>query len=746
MTEKAILAKAWKKHRELFRPYRVSSTKCVIVDKTLTPPYAVTFFLDGKLIRGVEVSMAGDVPVKRLVERIGPDYPDARTLSFQEVIQRLGIAPGAMDLARVSVERFQETLGNPVLAARLPIEDLVNSERIRLREGGISEILGQVDVDALEALKLAEGIEERDYNFYAAPGEVGVIRRQAAQVYPLLAPMFSRRISLEDAIDQKASLVDAIEAAYTPGAAPGSTETPSPLITKAAVGRLRGMMHPARGLAPDFIAQVMTELPPDWFPKKASDLRLEDWEAFTDLVSPAVFRIAPLSGTALTTLLEGCAGRWEALRERVVRGFTDSRPPMGADESLVERLKIEIPWKAIKELPKWKVPAAAQEITRALAGDLNEVRREDIADWIVRLEAPHGDRHAITAACTEAEMIAATFANKVLLPLATHVIAPSRPISSYANSEAAKALAGRILFGGKSMVAVCEIIREFRAVSSLIASAGAPQTELDELEEMKKRQIVQAHENENLRKLGVNPDSDPGPDDWAPLTRIVQAPNGLWLVPLTSDRAVHEEGSGPQFANRERENPDGSLGLNLCLGSPSYRKHYVTRCQHGEEHLISVRHAASPDAGRQVFERVATAQITEVSVEKQKFSVAQYMAIGNTPPGLEALRAIDWYRHEILSGRLPINQDALLTSKRQAIAKLDPIKLLCDYEWRDERYIQNAMAPWGKFVPKRIRQLGFEGFKNSPEMRDLIEFIEPGTHRRLARGRDTNMGAPQPGR
>jgi hypothetical protein len=746
MTEKAILAKAWKRHRELFRPYRVSSTKCVIVDKTLTPPYAVTFFLDGKLIRGAEVNMAGDVPVKRLVEGIGPYYPDARTLSFQEVIQRLGIAPGAMDLARVSVERFQETLGDPVLAARLPIEELVNSERIRLRKGGIDELLEQVNVDALEALKLAEGIEERDYNFYAAPGELGIIRRQAAQVYPLLAPMFSRRISLEDAIDQKASLVDAIEAAYTPAPGPGSKETPSPLITKAALGRLRGMMHQARGLAPNFIAQIMTELPPDWFPKKASDLRLEDWEAFTDLVSPAVFRLAPLSGTPLTTLLEGCAGRWEALRDRVVRGFTDSRPPLGADESLVEHLKGEIPWKAIKELPKWKVPAAAKEIARTLEGDLNEVPREAIADWIIRLEAPQGDRHAITAACAEAEMIAETFANKVLLPLATYVIAPARPISSYANSEAAKTLAGKILFGGKSMVAVCEMIREFRAVASLIASAGAPKTELDALEELRKKERVQAKENAILRTLGVDPDKEPGPNDWPALTSIVQAPNGLWLVPLTSDRAVHEEGSGPTYANRERENPDGSLGLDLCLGAPSYRSSYVTRCQRDGGHLISVRHAADPHSGRQVFERVATAQLSEVSVEKQRFLVTQYMAKTNTRPSQEADRAMEWYRHEILSGRLPINQDALLTSKRQAIAKLDPIKLLCDYEWRDERHIQSAMAPWGKFVPKRIRQLGFEGFKNSPEMHDLIEFIEPGTHRRLARARDTNVGAPQPGR
>lgn len=755
---KKRVAAAWSEHHSKYRLEKLSPGRYILLDEVSNPPRGVFLHRAKDIIKGVEVIFRDTVPSKdEMLAVFEGRNQDAAVvmaeLKFQETIERLGVAPNENDFASTSLRRFEQTLNDPILIARLPREKLIEAERERFAKEGLDVLFNLVSREALEALSLAEGIEERDYRFYAEEGEVGEVRRQAASAYPLLAPLFARRISLESAIDAKESLVEAVEYAFTSPSVPGETVPPAPQISKAAMGRLRGLSFPAHGLSPEFIGRVITDLPPDWFPKNASTLRQEDWSAFTDVAAAAVGRLAPLTGSSLTVLFESCGGKWEAFRDRVVRGFTDSRPPAGANDAVVDLLKSEVPWSALRQLPKRKVAAAAGEIAKQMlasskSGDLEgqgelrygEVTEEALTDWIVRLEAPASDRNTIMAACTEAEIVAGMFAKKVIIPLAAHVISPSRPLLAHHQVVAATNLAARLLFGGKSMVAIAETVREFRAVATLVSAAGPEvgDIEQEEVEKQRQEELKARTKKLALSNFGVDLDRTSGPNDWGALTDIVQAPNGLWLIPLTYETMVHEEGSGPTYANRSRTNGDGSLGLDLCLGQGSYRAHYLQRCRTEGAHLISVRRAADINAGRPIFERLGTAFVTRVDVIHGRFDVNQFMAKTNTAPCDEARFAFEWYKTSVLNGTIalkPPRASASLDGAEHLLKRADMIADICGYQWRDPNCLKRAMFAWGKFVPKRLRQMGFDGFKASPEMNDFIEFLEPGTMRRLAQTR-----------
>lgn len=733
-----IVAQAWATHRQLFRAETTEAGQFVVTDGCVTPPMAWVCDAPEGRPRVVEVDLprlgldAGTVAKTALRGGFS-----ARELEFQQASRMLGALEGGEDFAALSIRRFLEDLPDVRLAAIVPAPALLAAEQQRFAGAGLAAYFEQVNKEALVTLRYAEDVQPNDYAFYAAPGEQGHVRRQAGTVYPLMATLFPRRFSLVNAIDRMAPLADAVEAAFTPLPEKGQ-EAATPVISKAAFNRLRGVTFPARGLTPEFISRVVTALPPDWFPKKAADLRREDWDAFTDLAGPAATILGPLTGTPLPVLFENCGGKWEAFRDRVVRGFTDSRTPHGVPDNVVETMKAEIPWQEIRALPRDKIPAAAAEAVDRMATPL-EGHNEDgttwrttpdmIADWIVRLEAPANSRHAIQTAFQEAEGIAAAFSHKVLMPLAMNTIGHRTPHVAYRHFEEGKALAGRILFGGKSAVAIAEAVREFRPLATAIMAAGQPG---DHDQKMKEMQATAAM-NDAIRSLGIDPDAPPGPNDWPPLTAMVQAPNGLWCVPLTSDELVKQEGMGPTYGHAPRENPDGSLGLNFCLGGDTIRPSFVNACRTQGRHLISFRKAADPSAGRPIFERVATIYLHEVKVGMPKFNHGYFNSVNDTQPTDEARRAFEWYQRAVLTAEIPMNHELIAANMLGAAQRMDQLEVVCGYDWRNQDTIKAAMRPWGKFVPKKVRNLGFEGFAVSPEMKALIEKIEPGTHRRLAR-------------
>lgn len=179
----------------------------------------------------------------------------------------------------------------------------VDAARDMLEIEGLDDL--GVDPDVLEAVRWAGAdLTEKDLQFYARGGEVGVVRRQAAASFPMLATLLARRARLRTAVDGREGLRPHVALALSRDAqgAPSFGKGPLKKLAKARVPLT---------VPPETLGGALGEIPPDWIPSSDAD-----WEAFQDVVES----FGPLVdlGVDLRTLAEGSKGQWASWTQRLL--------------------------------------------------------------------------------------------------------------------------------------------------------------------------------------------------------------------------------------------------------------------------------------------------------------------------------------------------------------------------------------------------------------------------------------------
>jgi hypothetical protein len=699
MSLKELLARRWKAHREAFRVGRWEDggeTGLVVVDRYLQPPQAIVVGLDGGgRLFAKRLDMSSDAASRAELADIAAATRQGKTLPLREALSILGLGAGASALADLSVRRFAESFADPRISARLPLADLRAAESKRVDDAGLSALRGALDAEALDILAAVDDFQWRDYAYYSDGGEKGVARRQAGKSYPLLSTFMARIPSIRAAIDKREPLGPALQAAF------GDGPDGKPRLGKAVLSRLHGLAWPTNGIPHDQIVRALSEIPPDWFPKSR-----EEWDAFCDIHATIGTVLREATGLGPDVLYGGCGGKWVEFRERIARACTDDRPPEGTTEEDAAYFREAIDWKTLEKLPRDKIEAAALESVARLDKLPSErIPGHAVVDWIVRLYAPDTSREALHNACLTTEDMVDAFAKKVLLPLAAQECGLEDVYLAPVQFEAARASAAKVLYSGKSANAIFELSRHFHSQYEHIMEAGADKVEDAE----KQRRLEEARRAASLTALGIDHANIPE-DGWPPLSAVVQAPNGVYIVPLTDPRLLQDEGRPGHCNNGPRENADGSLGLRHCVGG------YSGTCKNGG-HILSMRVLTGKD--HPTFERLSTAEISPLPYGDTDLKCRQHRGFSNGAPPEAATRAFEWYKEEVAAGRIQLNHDKIRAHVGASTMKVDDVERACGYEWRERRRIEDAMYPWGQYVGKRWRKMGLDEFAKQPEVREV---------------------------
>lgn len=270
------------------------------------------------------------------------------------------------------------------------------------------------------------------------------------------------------------------------------------------------------------------------------------------------------------------------------------------------------------------------------------------------------------------------FKNFIVLPLSSYggdsndvMVTPEMAIAS-------RTTAFEMLLNGKSLPEIADLQRRFHLGRNGILT-GTAQVELENREQL--RRSIEA-------------------DTWPGLSDPVQAPNGLWLVPLRSTRELKDEGAA----------------MNHCVGG------YTNVAQTCRSFIVSVR---SLDENNAIAKRHSTIEFNALNSSNDVLSVKQNMASGNTTPSPIAKDATAWYISAVLSGQVKLNRKLISAFLDEIPIPDDAVERLCGYDWKDRETLNQAVIPWFPFVNKKYQELNLDGLMDSDEISAISKMISP---------------------
>lgn len=330
-----------------------------------------------------------------------------------------------------------------------------------------------------------------------------------------------------------------------------------------------------------------------------------------------------------------------------------------------------------------------QRIAKSFASTFppDDLSEEEKAAWRPVVDV---SREALSSACVAARDVVNAFRSLVVLPASASTGGGAPVFVGHEQRSLATDAAARIIYGGKSLPAIMELQRHWHTQA---------------------HNILEATAGDEPEKLDFKTVAD---DGWAPMCNMINAPNGLTLVPLTDPRELRAEGAG----GLDKPGPDvnGVMGLGHCVGGHS------ETCRRGH-HIISVRRY--DDNGG--FVRLSTIEYGRIPAVGNQLQEIQHRGIRNGPAPTEAVAARDWFVARVAAGEIPLNRDGVMVYLSNARSKED-VEQYCGYDWRDPEKVEKAFAPWAPYLPKRLRGIDLAGLCRSPELAELNESLVPAYH------------------
>jgi len=713
-------------------------------------------------------------------------------MSLRQLVDFLGL-DGEKDcgLAHLSYAGIAKSVNNDVILARLSRDDLVRNDRVRLDKGGLGHLRLGVDPNIMQKLGSCDALTWRIYDFYAAPGDIGAIRRQALEYYPLFGQFFSDRFSLRRFLDsqvaEKKQHEDFLASEEyekklnSPEERGGVVKTtrewmledkrelyPAWLLSEKAVRKkileafcdengnnpvpahvivnLRGVAWKKPDVSLEKLVFDLAELPPDWFPKNK-----EDWDAFmtTTVTIGRHLRLPIMKREAsgevserpvpLRSLYDSCGGKWHDFLTRIASSYMDRRPPEGATEDDVALIGELLAKNPISSLPAENIPAAARLLVESAAGKLSAAVSPQVwTNWLVSQARPDIGISTMDRMCGEVYDICEAFSRKVLIPTAAHLVYRNFPRNTVfvgnRQLQAAMGVAAQLLFAGKSSARIIETVRQYINRSAEIEAAGISEKDRRNNEKLKARVAQESQFRAIYSQVGIN--RAPGSEEWVPLCPPYIAPNGVYVVPLTSKKELQDEG---RARSGSRLNSDGSCGLAICVGESSMP--YINNCRTGGQHILSFR-VPTPQAGVPYI-RLGCLQVAPVVGRTRELSFLQFRGEHNADPPPEAQAARMFFSNAIRSGELPIFYDEIALGQEQnRKAIYDDVQAMCGFSWWEEKNLNAAILPWGRFVPKKYKAMSLEEFLRDETVVRIAAEINPSITRALLQNEDSVAMAP----
>lgn len=464
------------------------------------------------------------------------------------------------------------------------------------------ECLPELDGAALAAMAKAPDKRLSTYEFYAAPGERGLFRRQAAGAYPIFADLLNANLSTKMAIDRKKPLTDIL--------LPILTEMADRPVGNALLKRFAQAPALPEGMRLAPVIVFASYVQPDWFPKSP-----EEWKSFYHLAY-ALMEDLSVPPESLTALLAGSGGKWTQLVQRsVAKAYVDENDPAWAD-------------------PDHYVRIAAQNALDTLE----------------------------------------SFTDMVVLPLLAYAQDANDVFLNANIRKKANDWGWKMLFEGRTLPDLLDISRRFHQ-----ERAGM-------------LEMTERYRNAQLK-------SQIKEGGWPGLTAPVQAPNGLWLVPLCTTEELKQEGDR----------------MHHCVGG------YTNQAKGCHSHIVSVR-TINAD-GSSISH--STCEFTGIKQAiPEKLNQRQHQAHYNHTPDAQYRDAMNWYAKQIETGRLKTNWELIRAFLDDTLVTVDQVERLCGYDWREKQNLDMAARPWGNFVTKPWRK-NLDVLMASAEAAAIIEQMTP---------------------
>lgn len=270
------------------------------------------------------------------------------------------------------------------------------------------------------------------------------------------------------------------------------------------------------------------------------------------------------------------------------------------------------------------------------------------------------------------------FKDFIVLPLAAHGGNSDDVMVTTEMGIAARDSAFEMLIRGRVLTDVADQQRRFHLGRNGILS-GTAQMELEARRELK-------------QSIAVN--------TWPGLSDPIQAPNGLWLVPLRSTDELQQEGSA----------------MNHCVGG------YTRVAENCSSFIVSVR---SLDEDGRLLKRHSTIEFAKLDPSNDVLKTVQNRGVGNSAPSNQAKDAENWYRAAVLSGQVKLNRKLISAFLDDIPIPDDAVERLCGYDWKNRDSLNMAVMPWFPYVNKAYQVLDLDGLMDCGDIAPISNMIAP---------------------
>jgi hypothetical protein len=185
---------------------------------------------------------------------------------------------------------------------------------------------------------------------------------------------------------------------------------------------------------------------------------------------------------------------------------------------------------------------------------------------------------------------------------------------------------------------------------------------------------------------------------WPGLTSPVQAPNGLWLVPLCHPEELSKEGAD----------------LRHCVGG------YSSQAKACTSHIVSVRQQRGNESVA-----LSTCEFSGIKSDRPVLAERQHRARQNGQPQPDALDAMQWYERGIASGDIKVNWELIRAFLDNALVDMDHVEKHCGYDWRERQALNGAIMPWARFVTKSYAKMNLNQLLDHESAQAIVAQMTP---------------------
>ncbi len=580
----------------------------------------------------------------------------------------------------------------------------------------VNEVYKHLDKDILNVLVNHPNFTWDTYEFYSADGQEGTVRKQNLMSFPLFATLIPERRSLRRSITSQiaamnkqgeaTSMLDALQTSL-----PQKTDENGnvvPVFPKNLIKKITGVNVKTENLTN--MLYLLAAVPLDWCPKTP-----QEWKDFSDIADALYYiqyKDVPRDKTAESLLtpqilLAGVKGNWADAKLRFAKAYTDKRPPEGTTKEEYEYYKSVLDGKLMAKMSKSELEVY-----------LKEKELPHLVEWMTRMYHPDISRDAILNAAEEVSAMADNFTKKVLRPTIYNAsdmndgfLHPE--IDAYIQMSAYK-----ILFGGQNLVNIFETARHFTSQASNVLGVGIDKADMDAIKE----------EYEAPKQYEFRP-------EWPMVFKPVRAPNGVWIVPLTSEPELFFEGESLAHCVGGYKTNCVQNGHSIL----SFRKYYED-CTVEEanlplgrnpEYLRAIEAGLARVRGQDFipnarWRSLSTMQIS--AIKGNAFDVKQHKGHGNGRVPESCKTAFAWFKRELAANQIEIDHKGISDYYRK-FSNVDEVQKDCWYKWANDEKVNLNIEAWSSYVPAKFRVKDLNELYWHPELPEFQEFakrINPG--------------------